>query len=281
MRGARSIGLALGVALALAMGGARSADAQNTISDIKSRGKAVVATEAAYAPFEFLQDGKIVGYDKDVLDGVIKGWNVQLEQLDVPFAGILAGLNERKYDFVSTALLINPERAGKYAFTMPVAAAKIGIMRQKDGSKLKSIDDLSGLTIGSPVPPAGPTTAFQHYNDELKAKGKGAAKHVFFQSAPDLYLALANGQIDGAADSMLTLAEGMKKQPGKFDVAGTFGEPFFVGWVTRPEDTSLRDAINVEIKKMRDDGQLKQLQEKWFGFAMEIPDSGYLPPGAK
>jgi polar amino acid transport system substrate-binding protein len=281
MTGARSIGLLLGLTLALAMGGARCADAQNTLSDIKSRGKAVVATEAAYAPFEYLQDGKIVGYDKDVLDGVIKGWNVQLEQLDVPFAGILAGLIEKKYDFVSTALLINPERAGKYAFTMPVAAAKIGIMRQKDGSKLKSVDDLTGLTIGSPVPPAGPTTAFQHYNDELKAKGKGAAKHVFFQTAPDLYLALANGQIDGAADSMLTLAEGMKKQPGKFDIAGTFGEPFFIGWVTRPEDTGLRDAINVEIKKMRDSGQLKQWQEKWFGFAMEIPDSGYLPPGAK
>lgn len=279
--GARSIGLMLGMALALALGGTHPGNAQNALSDIKSRGKAVVATEAAYAPFEFLQDGKIVGYDKDVLDGVIKGWNVQLEQLDVPFAGILAGLIEKKYDFVSTALLINPERAGKYAFTMPVASAKIGIMRQKDGSKLKSIDDLTGLIIGSPVPPAGPTTAFQHYNDELKAKGKGAAKHVFFQTAPDLYLALANGQIDGAADSMLTLAEGMKKQPGKFEIAGTFGEPFYIGWVTRPEDTSLRDAINVEIKKMRDSGQLKQWQEKWFGFAMEIPDSGYLPPGAK
>ena len=105
MKGAKLIRLLLGVALALAMGGARSADAQNTLSDIKSRGKAVVATEAAYAPFEFLQDGKIVGYDKDVLDGVIKGWNVQLEQLDVPFAGILAGLIEKKDDFVSTALL--------------------------------------------------------------------------------------------------------------------------------------------------------------------------------
>jgi polar amino acid transport system substrate-binding protein len=281
MTGARPIALVFGIAIAVTLSGAWPADAQNTLSEIKSRGKVVVATEAAYAPFEFLQDGKIVGYDKDVLDGVIKGWNVQLEQLDVPFAGILAGLIEKKYDFVSTALLINPERAGKYAFTMPVAAAKIGIMRQKDGSKLKSVDDLSGLTIGSPVPPAGPTTAFQHYNDELKAKGKGAANHVFFQTAPDLYLALANGQIDGAADSMLTLTEGMKKQPGKFEIAGTFGEPFFIGWVTRPEDTSLRDAINVEIKKMRDSGQLKQWQEKWFGFAMEIPDSGYLPPGAK
>jgi polar amino acid transport system substrate-binding protein len=281
MKRAKSIGLVFGVAAAISLAVACVAEAQDTLSAIKSRGKAVVATEAAYAPFEFLQDGKIVGYDKDILDGVIKGWNVQLEQLDVPFSGILAGLIEKKYDFVSTALLINPERAGKYAFTMPVAAAKIGIMRQKEGGKLKSIDDLTGLTIGSPVPPAGPTTAFQHYNDELKAKGKGVAKHVFFQSSPELYLALANGQIDGAADSMLTLTEGMKKQPGKFEIAGTFGEPFFIGWVTRPEDTSLRDAINVEIKKMRDASQLKQWQEKWFGFAMEIPDSGYLPPGAK
>src|SRR5262249_29714352 len=114
MNRARSIGLALGITLALVYGGAHRADAQNTLSDIKSRGKVVVATEAAYAPFEFLEDGKIVGYDKDVLDGVIKGWNVQLEQLDVPFAGILAGLIEKKYDFVSTALLINPERASKY-----------------------------------------------------------------------------------------------------------------------------------------------------------------------
>jgi polar amino acid transport system substrate-binding protein len=277
----RSIGLAFCAALALMLGASNRVSAQNTLSEIKSRGKAIVATEAAYAPFEFLQDGKIVGYDEDVLNGVVKGWNVQLEQQDVPFAGILAGLLEKKYDFVATALLINPERAGKYAFTMPVAAAKIGIMRQKNGSKLKSIDDLTGLTIGSPVPPAGPTTAFQHYNDELKAKGKGAAKNVFFQSAPELYLALANGQIDGAADSILTLTEGMKKNPGAFEIAGTFGEPFFIGWVTRPEDTSLRDAINVEIKKMRDSGQLKQWQEKWFGVSMEIPDSGYLPAGAK
>jgi polar amino acid transport system substrate-binding protein len=274
--------LTLGAMLALAIGiGDQSAKAQDTLAAIKSRGKIVVATEAAYAPFEFIQDGKIVGYDKDVLDSVVKGMGVQLEQLDIPFAGILAGLLEKKYDLVSTALLINPERASKYAFTMPVAAAKIGIMKRAGDSKFKSIDDLTGLTIGSPVPPAGPTTAFQHYNDDLKAKGKAADKNVYFPSSPELYLALANGQIDGAADSMLVIAEAMKKQPGKYEVVGTFGESFYIGWVTRPEDTSLRDAVNVEIRKLRDSGQLTQLQEKWFGLKMTIPDSGYLPPGAK
>jgi len=50
--------------------------------------------------------------------------------------------------------------------------------------------------------------------------------------------------------------------------------------VTRPEDLGLRDAINVEIRKLRDSGQLEVMQKKWFGYAMPIPDSGYLPPDA-
>ena len=249
--------------------------------EIKTRKSVVVATEAAYAPFEFIQDGKIVGYDKDVLDRIIEAWGVKLEQLDVPFAGILAGLLAKKYDFVCTALLINPERATKYAFTMPVAEAKVGIMKRKGDAKVKSVEDLSGLTTGSPVPPAGPTAAFVKYQEVLKGRNKAPAKHVHFPSDPEMFLALTNGQIDAAVESMLVIAEAIKKQPNSFEVVGTFGEPFFIGWVTRPEDTDLRDALNVEIKKLRDSGEMTKLQQKWFGFAMTIPDKGYLPPGAK
>ena len=81
------------------------------LAEIKQKGKVVVGTEAAYAPFEFVEDGKIVGYDKDILDRIIAAWGVELEQLDVPFAGILTGLDQKKYDIVSTALIMNPERA--------------------------------------------------------------------------------------------------------------------------------------------------------------------------
>ena len=41
---------------------------------------------------------------------------------------------------------------------------------------------------------------------------------------------------------MPVLLGAMKKYPDKFEVVGTFGEPFWVGWVTRPEDLDLRDA---------------------------------------
>jgi len=164
---------------------------------------------------------------------------------------------------------------------MPVAIAQVAIMKRKGDDKVKSVDDLSGLTIGGPVPPSGPTSVLTNYNEELKAAGKGADEIAHFQGDPELFLALANGQIDGAVETMLVINEAMKKQPDTFEVVGTIGKPFYIGWVVRPDDTSLRDSINEEIRKLRDSGELAKLQTQWFGFEMPIPDTGYLPEGAK
>jgi polar amino acid transport system substrate-binding protein len=250
--------------------------------DIKKKGKVVVATEAQYYPFEFLEGGKIVGYHKDILDQIIKAWGVQMEQLDLPFTGILPGLLQKKYDFVATALIINPERAGRYAFTMPLAEVKVGVLKRKGDAKVKSVNDLTGLVVGTVPPTGGPAQFFVKYNESLKASGKAAADVKNFQSSPDIAVALANRQVDVMVDSVPPLLGAMKTSPDSFELLGTIGEPFWEGWVTRPEDTDLRDAINAEIKKLRDAGTLKQLQQKWFGYVMpDIPTSGYLPPGAK
>jgi polar amino acid transport system substrate-binding protein len=274
---------AVAAVLAVAVLGATCAPtpaSAGLLDDIKKRGKVTVGTEAAYYPFEFIENGKIVGYDKDILDAIIKAWGFKMEQLDLPFAGILPGLLQKKFDFVATALLVNPDRAKRYAFTMPIAQVKVGLLKRKGDAKVKSVEDLSGLTIVSGTPPAGPTVIFMHYNDELKAKGKSAADQKMLSSSGDEILALANGQGDAMVDSMPVLLGAMKKYPDKFEVVGTFGEPFWVGWVTRPEDLDLRDAINAEISKLRDSGQLEPMQKKWFGYTMPIPDSGYLPEGA-
>ena len=94
-----------------------------------------------------------------------------------------------------------------------------------------------------------------------------------------MVLALANGQIDVAIENQLPLNTIVQKQPTKFEIVGTTGDPFFIGWALRPDDTALRDAINGEIKRLRDSGLLAEFQKKWFGFTMTIPDSGYMPPG--
>jgi polar amino acid transport system substrate-binding protein len=251
------------------------------LAEIKSHGKAVVGTEAAYAPFEFIQDGKIVGYDKDILDRIIANWGVTLEQIDIPFAGILAGLDQKKFDFIATALIMNPDRVVKYAFTVPVASGSVVFVQLKGSHKMKSVDDLSGLTVGSVTPPAGTAMVLTHLNDKLKESGKGAANILRFQSTPETFLALQNGQIDCLIQNDLVVDQAMKKQPDTYEIVGAVGDPFFIGWATRGDDTRLRDEISAEIRKLRDGGELATLQGKWFGHKMEIPDSGYLPPGSK
>ncbi len=54
----------------------------------------------------------------------------------------------------------------------------------------------------------------------------------------------------------------------------------YMAWVTRPEDTDLRDYLSSKILEMRDKGIIDEIQDKWFGFRMPIPSEGHLPEGA-
>ncbi|AIJ84783.1 hypothetical protein C048_00298 [Brucella melitensis UK19/04] len=76
--------------------------AETTLEKIQRTKKVTVGTEAAYPPFEFVKDGKIVGFGRDLLDEIAKQWGVEVEQLDLPFQGILPGLIAGKFDFVAT-----------------------------------------------------------------------------------------------------------------------------------------------------------------------------------
>ena len=95
------------------------------LDDIKQKKEIVIATEARYAPFEMLEDGKIVGLGKDILTEVMKGLpGVKVVQLDIPFQGILPGLESKRFDFVATSLTITRDREAKFAFTAPFSDAK-------------------------------------------------------------------------------------------------------------------------------------------------------------
>src|ERR1700739_2067751 len=81
-----------------------AAQASDTLAKIKKSGKGTVGTEAAFPPFEFVQDGKIVGYDKDILDHIVASLSVKLDQVDTPWQGLFPGLLAGKFDFIASAM---------------------------------------------------------------------------------------------------------------------------------------------------------------------------------
>jgi len=262
----------------------RTAFAQTALERIKVAGKVVVGSEAAFPPFEFVdENGEIVGYGKDILTEIIAELDVELEQLDLPWQGILPGLLAGNFDFVATTVSINAERAAKYAYTAPIANGQpYTLARKGEGESMATEDALAGKVVGTQL--ASSTEPISRELDErLKAAGDGFKELKLYAAFTDCYTALAAGEIDAVIQSLPSIAVLVKEHPDAFEVAAPIETGVswtYQAWVTRPEDADLRDFISSVIYKMRDDGRLYALQDKWFGFQMEIPDDGYLPPGA-
>jgi polar amino acid transport system substrate-binding protein len=260
----------------------RTAHAETTLEKIKRTGQLTVATEAALPPFEFVKDGKIVGYGSDILVEVVKALGVQVKQLDLPFQGLMPGLLAGKFDFVATTVNVNEERTKRYAFTLPIAPANSYVLKRK-GDPLKSAQDLNGKVVGTQLA-SGPEVVARNFDKKLKAAGGAGYKDLkLFTTFGESWVALANRELDAAIAGFGTLALLVKDKPDVFELAGLVpsDNPYSYNcWLTRAEDTSLRDFLNDVFRKMRTDGRLTALQEKWFGFKMDLPDKDYLPPGS-
>ena len=235
-----------------------AASAETTLEKIRQTGQVTVGTEAAFPPFEFVEDGKIVGYGKDILDIVIADLGVELNQLDLPWQGILPGVLAGKFDFVATSVTIKPDRAMQYAFTVPIAEGTTWVMKRKGDTSITAVDDMAGKVVGTQLA-SGNESASRAFQDDMIARGlDGFGELKLFTSYPEVTLALANGTLDAAVQNLPNLAVIIKNQPDMFELVGPITDISYFGWVTRPEDTDLRDYLSEQILKMRDSGKIDE-----------------------
>lgn len=243
---------------------------------IKSSGVITVATEARYAPYEFVKDGKIVGYDADLMHYILKKElpDVKVKQLDMPFQGILPGLDSKKFDFVITAVTVNKNRYAKFAFTSAIAQSTVGLLKRADDKSISSADDISGKTVGSQQG-SGQLAVLQSFNEQLKRKGLPGAKAIKqYVSFDEAYADLATGRLDAVAQSISNLGPLIKSRPGVFaTLPEMIGPATYFGWVGRKDkdSQSLVELFSQGITDAQKDGTMKKLQEKWFGFTMQVP----------
>lgn len=258
-----------------------------TLEQIKKNGKLVVATEAAYEPFEYLDtDGEtIIGYNADLFQLICDDLGVELEYIDVPFQGILAGLEANKYDVVGATLGITVERASKYNMTVPIQKGTNVFIKRKGDTSIMTPEDMEGKVVGTQTSCYNETDT-KNFNEKLiAAGGKGYKELKTYDGFPEAYMELKNGKLDIVAQNYASAAAIVKNNPDDYelvldengDVAMVSEEDTWLSWAVRKSDTELFEYINSEIAKFKEDGTLDKLQEKWFGQTVELPDSDYIP----
>lgn len=253
--------VSIGIALAFTTPAAAA-----TLDEIKVKGAMIVATEDNYKPFEYVTDGKPMGLDHALLALLKKQAPFTIEQQIIPWSGLLAGVASGKYDVALTAAVITPERAKSLDFTMPIADATQYYAIRTDESAIKSVADLSGKTVG--VQSGGASyAALPDLTETLAKTGGKLGKVVQYTSFPEAYQDLANKRLDYVINGVVNLTSLTKENPARFKMGHAVAQPAYAAWAVAKGNESLLAYLDAFMVKVRQDGSLYELQDKWLGTA--------------
>jgi polar amino acid transport system substrate-binding protein len=248
-----------------------------SLDEIKKRGYMAVATEDNYPPFEFVQDGQPAGLDHDLFKLLKEYAPFQVRQDILPWQGLLAGVITGQFDVAISAATISDQRAQQLYFAMPIAEATHYYMKRKGDARIQSIKDLSGLSLGTQQ-----GSSIHQRLPEVEAllakTGGTLGKVSLYASYPEAYQDLANGRIDYVLNSVVAIADVIRKRPNDFELGQAVVPIGYHAWAVKRGNKELRDFLNQFLTEQRKNGKLYQLQEKWLGKSFpELPWEAKLP----
>lgn len=206
-----------------------------------SAGTLTVCTNPPFEPFEFEEDGEIVGLDMDIVQEVADDLGVTMTTKATPFEGIQSGtaLNSGTCDIVASGITITEDRKSKMDFSEPYFDADQGLL-VPEGSDLDSIESLQGKTIAVQQATTGETWVTDNGLDAVQFEDLGLQVQ-----------ALKTGQVDAAVNDIAVLGPFVSEG---FEVSANFstGEQYGLG--VKLGNTALLDAVNGTLDRIREDG---------------------------
>jgi ABC-type amino acid transport substrate-binding protein len=215
-----------------------------------------VASDIAYPPFEFNQDGEPAGFDIDLMNEIGERANLEVEYENVRFDSIIQGLGNNQYDAAISAMTITPDREERIDFSEPYFNADQSLLVRSD-SDIQSTDDLADATVGVQIGTTGAQEA-----QKLREEGKIANVRTF-NVVTDAFNALQNGQVDAVINDFPVSADRASQSDGELEIVENIptGEQYGIAF---PTDSDLREPVNEALAEIKEDGTYEEIYEKWF-----------------
>jgi cystine transport system substrate-binding protein len=232
--------------------------AADLLDEIKANGTLKVGLEGTYPPFNYQDEsGQLTGFEVDFANAVAKQLGVKAAFQPTKWDGILAALESERLDVVINQVTISEERKQKYDFSIPYTVSGIqALTRKVDADSIKSPADLAGKKVG-----VGLGTNYEQWLKENVPQ----AEIRTYDDDPTKFQDLNVGRIDVILVDRLAAFEMVEKTGDRLAVTGDAFSRQESGIALRKGNPQLLAAIDAAIAKLRADGTLKQLSEKWFG----------------
>lgn len=213
----------------------------------------VMGTNATFPPYEYVDDNnKIVGIDAEIAQAIADKLGMKLEIKDMEFDSLIPAVKSDSIDVVLAGMTVTDERKQSVDFSDSYSTG-VQVIIVKEGSDIKSADDLKGKKIGVQSGTTGDsycTTDFGQENVKQFSNGSLAVA------------ALANGQVDCVV---------IDNEPAKNYVAANTGLKILdTEYVTEDyaiavskDNPDLLKKINTALKELKEAGKIDEIVGKY------------------
>ncbi|NTF16509.1 transporter substrate-binding domain-containing protein [Agrobacterium tumefaciens] len=225
-----------------------------------------IATEGVYPPFNYVEGGKLTGFDVDIANALCEKAKLKCEIVTQEWDGMIPALVAHKFDAIVASMNITDERKKKIDFTAKYYDTPAKFMAPKDAK----VTDLSPAALaGKNIGVQGSTTQ-QNF---LEGKYKESTIKTY-TSVDDASADLAAGRLDFVLSDKILLDAWLKKSSDGSCcelVGDDLRDPLFgagKGVGVRKEDTALREKFDAALKEILADGTYKTINAKYFPFSI-------------
>ncbi|WP_114191946.1 arginine ABC transporter substrate-binding protein [Edaphovirga cremea] len=216
------------------------------------------ATEATYAPFEFVDaSNNIQGFDIDLANALCKEIEANCTFTNQAFDSLIPSLKFRRVDAVISGMDITPERLKQVSFTKPYYDNSALFISEK--GKFTSLADLKGKRVGM-------QNGSTHQKFLMEKHPEITA--VPYDSYQNAVLDLKNGRLDAVFGDTAVVNEWLKQNANltavgdKVTDADYFGTG--LGIAVRQNNTELLGKLDAALAKAKQDGTYETIYKKWF-----------------
>jgi glutamine transport system substrate-binding protein len=209
-------------------------------------------------PFGYKDNGQLTGFDVELVQKIAEKEHLSVQWKEMKFDGIIPALQSKQVDGAVSAITIRDDRKKVTNFTDPYFDSGLCLVVKK-GSPIHSLSDLKGKKIVAKQGSSGLAKA-----KELAAQYGATVK--ILEDEATLYMDVENGGSDAMINDFPFVAAKIKSGTASgLQIVGDklTGEQYGIAIAKGKDD--LLAAFNKELKALKDDGEYKQLYDKYFG----------------
>ena len=253
------IAIALAVVMALSLFAAcGKSEAKNDLPTAVP-GKLVMATNAAFPPYEYLENNEIVGIDAEIAGAIAEKLGLELVIDDMEFDSIIEAVKSGKADIGLAGMTVTPERQEVINFTANYATG-VQVVIVTEDSAIASVDDLFAEGAMHTIGVQRNTTGDLYSTWDLEDAGLATVDR--YSKGADAVQALLTGKVDCVvidnepAKAFVAANEGLKILDTAYAVED------YAAAMSK-DNQELYEAVNKALEELIADGTVKTIVEKY------------------